>query len=114
VPHTCRFTTETAAAHVEVHPSGRFVYGSNRLSHNIAIFEVAPSGRLQPRGHETAGGLVKTPRDFTLDPSGRWMLVANQGSGAVIVFRINEDGSLKLQSSTAVQSKPTFVGLMPR
>ena len=106
-------TSETAAAHIEVHPNGRFVYASNRLSHSLAIFEVDPAGRLTPRGHETAGGLVKTPRDFTLDPSGKWMLVANQGTGTLLVFRIQDDGSLKLQGSTSVQSKPTFVGLMP-
>ncbi len=107
-------TTETAAAHVEVHPSGRFVYGSNRLSHSLSIYEVNAAGRLEPKGHETAGGLIKTPRDFTLDPAGKWLLVANQGSGEVLVFRINGDGSLALQGKTAVQTKPTFVGLMPR
>jgi 6-phosphogluconolactonase len=106
--------TETAAAHVEVHPGGRFVYGSNRQASSIAIFEVTPSGRLQPRGHETGGGRMKTPRDFTLDPAGRWMLVANQGSGEVLVFRVGADGSLALHGSAAVQSKPTFVGLTPR
>ena len=106
--------SENAAAHVEVHPSGRFVYGSNRLSHSIAIYEVASSGRLQARGHETAGGLVNRPRDFTLDPAGKWMLVANQGTAEVLVFRINDDGSLRLHGRTPVQPRPTYVGIMPR
>ena len=70
--------SENAAAHVEVHPGGRFVYGSNRLTNSIAIYEVGADGRLTPKGHDTAGGLFKKPRDFTLDPSGKWMLVANQ------------------------------------
>jgi 6-phosphogluconolactonase len=107
-------TSENAAAHVEVHPSGRFVYGSNRLSHSIAIYDVASSGRLKPRGHETAGGLVNRPRDFTLDPDGKWMLVANQGSAEVLVFRIKGDGSLGLHGRKPVQARPTYVGIMPR
>ena len=107
-------TTETAAAHVEVHPNGRFVYGSNRLTHSIAIHEVSESGRLVAKGHETAGGLMKTPRDFTLDPSGKWMLVANQGTAEVLVMRIADDGRLQLHGRTPVQTKPTFVGLIPR
>jgi 6-phosphogluconolactonase len=106
--------TETAAAHVEVHPNGRFVYGSNRLTHSIALHEVDAAGRLQPRGHETGGGQFKTPRDFTLDPSGKWMLVANQGTAEVLVMRIADDGRLQLVGRTPVQTKPTFVGVLPK
>jgi 6-phosphogluconolactonase len=106
--------SENAAAHVEVHPNGRFVYGSNRLSNSIAIYEVGESGRLTPKGHETAGGLFKKPRDFTLDPSGKWMLVANQDTAEVFVFKVNDDGTLTLLSKTPVQTKPTFVGMIPR
>ncbi len=107
-------TSENAAAHVEVHPGGRFVYGSNRLSNSIAIYEVGADGRLTPRGHETAGGQFKKPREFTLDPSGKWMLVANQDSAELFVMRVDDDGSLHLVSRTPVQTKPTFVGIIVR
>jgi 6-phosphogluconolactonase len=106
--------SENAAAHVEVHPGGRFVYGSNRLTNSIAIYEIDPAGRLAPRGHETAGGQFKKPRDFTLDPSGRWMLVANQDTAEVFVMRVNDDGTLQLLGRTPVQTKPTFVGIITR
>ena len=54
------------------------------------------------------------PRDFTLDPGGKWMLVANQGSNELLVMRIKDDGSLALHGRTPVQNRPTFVGLLPR
>jgi 6-phosphogluconolactonase len=106
--------SENAAAHVEVHPSGRFAYGSNRAGNSIAIYEVGADGRLTPRAHETAGGQFKKPRDFTLDPSGKWMLVANQDTAELFVMRIEDDGTLRLLGRTPVQTKPTFVGIIPR
>ena len=81
---------KNSTAHVLVHPSGRFVYGSNRGHDSIAIFTVAKStGRLSPLGHETGGGTIATPRDFGMDPAGRFLLVANQKApGSVSVFAI--------------------------
>ena len=81
---------ETSSAHVVVHPSGKFVYASNRTTNTIAMFSVdATSGRLTTIGHETGGGMVRTPRDFGMEPGGRFLLVANQGTNNVLVFRID-------------------------
>src|SRR5262249_46541579 len=75
-----------STAEVQVHPSGKFLYGSNRGHDSLAIFAIdAATGRLTPVGHQPTGG--KTPRNFGIDPSGRFVLAANQGSDAIVVFR---------------------------
>lgn len=76
-----------STAHVEVHPSGKFVYGSNRGHDSIAVFSADRRGRLTLVEHESTQG--KTPRNFGLDPSGRWLLAANQNSDSVVVFRVD-------------------------
>jgi 6-phosphogluconolactonase len=82
------FRGVNTTAEVQVHPSGKFVYGSNRGHDSIAIFAVdASTGRLSPVGHQPTGG--KKPRNFGIEPTGRYLLVANQDSGTVVVFRID-------------------------
>jgi 6-phosphogluconolactonase len=106
---------ERAAAHVVVHPSGRFVYGSNRTHDSIAIFAVdAATGRLRAIGHETGGGLIAQPRGFGVDPSGRWLLVANQRTDTLLVFRIDADtgGLTRIADPIAVPRAPQFVGAL--
>src|SRR5262249_55093580 len=74
-------------AEVQVHPSGKFVYTSNRGDDSIALFDVGSTGQLTFKSTRKTGGA--TPRHFSIDPSGRWLLVANQGSGSVTVFAID-------------------------
>jgi 6-phosphogluconolactonase len=88
------FSGNTSTAEVVVHPSGKFLYGSNRGHDSLAIFTInAATGKLTAAGHQPTGG--KTPRNFAIDPSGKWLLAENQGSGTIVVFRIDpETGSL--------------------
>jgi len=75
-------------AEVQVHPNGRFVYGSNRGQDTIAIFAAdAASGALTYVASESTQG--KTPRNFTIDPTGQYLLAANQDGGNVVAFRID-------------------------
>ncbi|HEV3163055.1 MAG TPA: lactonase family protein [Isosphaeraceae bacterium] len=75
-------------AEVQVHPSGKFLYGSNRGHDSIAIFAIdADSGQLRAVGYQSTEG--KTPRNFGIDPTGRFLLAANQGSNTIVVFRID-------------------------
>ncbi len=102
------FSGSNTTAEVAVHPSGRFVYGSNRGHDSIAIFSVdASTGALAPRGHVGTQG--KTPRHFAIDPAGRYLLVANQGSNSIVVFRIQEDGSLTPTGQTLEIDSPCCV-----
>lgn len=82
------------AADVRIHPNGRFLYATNRGHDSLAIYGVdAVTGQLQLLGHQPTLGLW--PRSFAIAPAGDLLLVANQNSNAVTVFRINpETGAL--------------------
>jgi len=87
------FSGENSAAEVQVHPSGRFLYGSNRGHNSIAIFAVdSETGKLRSLGYRSTQG--KTPRHFALDPSGHYLLAANQDSDTVVVFRVDPETGL--------------------
>jgi len=76
-----------STAEIEVHPSGKFVYGSNRGHDTLAVFAIdSKSGKLTPVEHVSTKG--KTPRSFGIDPTGRWLLAANQSSDNVVAFAI--------------------------
>ncbi|MEX0678643.1 MAG: lactonase family protein [Pirellulales bacterium] len=78
-----------STAEVQVHPSGRFVYGSNRGHDSITVFAVDPSrGTLRFAQNESTQG--KTPRGFGIDPSGRFLLAGNQDSDTITIFRIDD------------------------
>lgn len=82
------FEGRSHCADIHVHPTGKFVYGSNRGHDSIAVFSVdQTSGKLKATGHMATGGNV--PRNFAIDPSGSFLLAANQNSDNVVVFRIN-------------------------
>jgi len=82
------FTGESTCAEIQVHPSGKFVYGSNRGHNSIAIFNAdAKTGKLTLIEHQSTQG--KTPRHFIIDPTGQWLLAENQDSSTVVTFRID-------------------------
>ena len=82
------FKGESTAAEVEVHPSGKFLYASNRGLDTIAVFAVnSRKGTLTPQAQVPTLG--KTPRNFKIDPTGSYLFVANQDSDNVVQFRIN-------------------------
>ncbi len=77
-----------STAEVVAHPSGKFLFGSNRGHNTIVVYAVeAATGRLTLVGHHSTQG--KTPRHFAVDPTGAWLLAENQGSDTVVVFRID-------------------------
>jgi 6-phosphogluconolactonase len=107
------FKKTNAAAEVQVHPSGKFLYGSNRGNDSIAIFSIDPAtGLLTPTGYEPTGG--KTPRNFSIDPTGAYLLAANQDSGTVVVFKIDlETGGLTPTGHPVAISMPVCVAMIP-
>lgn len=108
------FKKDSYTAEVVAHPSGKFVYGSNRGHDSIAIFKVdAGTGKLTAAGHQ--GHLIKTPRNFAIEPSGQFLLAASQNSGKVIVFRIDqESGVLEPTGSVAEVPTPVCVRFLRR
>ena len=89
------------SADIHVSPDGRFLYASNRgTENNLAIFAIdGKKGTLTPAGYQPTGG--EQPRNFTIDPTGRYLLAANQRTGNVVVFR--RDTKTGLLQSTGVQ-----------
>jgi 6-phosphogluconolactonase len=82
------FSGHKEAAAVRVHPSGAWLFGSNRGDDSIVLFSIdASSGRMTRRGFVKTGGA--TPRDFVLDPTGTWLYAANQDSSAVVPFHFD-------------------------
>ena len=102
-----------STAEVVVHPSGKFLYGSNRGHHSIAIFAIDQStGKLTAVGHQGMG--IKTPRNFNVDPTGNYLLVANQDGDSVVVFRVDQaTGKLEPTGSTIEVPMPVCVKFLP-
>ena len=106
LPDNYTATAKDSCAEIAVHPSGKFVYGSNRGHDSIAVFAVdAKNGKLTLIQNESTQG--KTPRHFAIDPSGRWLLAENQNSDSVCVFAIDAaTGKLKPTGQTVAVGSP--------
>ncbi|MCU1277036.1 MAG: 6-phosphogluconolactonase [bacterium] len=103
-------TVANSGAEVQLHPSGNFVYVSNRGDDDLGVFAVGSDGKLTPTAHVKTGG--QTPRHFSIERGGRWLLVANQGSGDVRMFAIDlMTGALTPTGSSLTATMPTFVGV---
>ncbi len=82
------FSGRNDAAEIEIHPSGKFLYASNRGHDSIAVFVIKPkNGRLKLVSDVPTGG--KAPRHFAIDPSGKYLLAENQFSNNIVVFKID-------------------------
>lgn len=76
-----------STAEVVVHPNGKFLYGSNRGHDSVAIFSIGSDGRLTMVDVEPLG--VKIPRNFAIDPTGKYLFAEGQNSNQVKLFRID-------------------------
>jgi len=82
------FKGSSTCAEVFVHPSGRFLYGSNRGHDSITVFALDPvKGTPTPIEYVPTEG--KAPRGFGIDPTGSYLIAANQDSDSLVVFRID-------------------------
>jgi 6-phosphogluconolactonase len=99
-------TPAMSTAEVLLHPSGRFLYGSNRGHDSLVVYAVDPSsGQLTTVEHVPTGG--KTPRAFNIDPTGTFLIAGNQDSDQIVVFRIDPGtGKLTPTGHTASVGKP--------
>src|SRR6266496_2346678 len=107
------FSGKNDAAEIAMHPSGKFLYTSNRGDDSIAVFAVDQStGKLTFLERAPSGG--KTPRNFAIDPTGRRLLVANQESGNVIEFGIDQKtGKLTTAGEVAKGASPVCLVFVP-
>jgi 6-phosphogluconolactonase len=101
------------SAEVQVHPSGKFLYGSNRGHDSIAVFAIdAARGTLTPVEHVPTQG--KEPRNFGIDPTGAYLIAANQNSNNLVVFRIDaKTGRLTATGQVLEVHAPVCVKFVP-
>src|SRR6202051_1137794 len=107
------FTAHNDTAEIVVHPSGKFLYASNRGEDSIAEFTIdAANGTLMLTGNFPTQG--KTPRNFALDPTGKFLLAANQESNNIVVFRIDQStGALTGAGQDAQVPAPVDIVFVP-
>lgn len=105
------FEGESTCADIHIHPSGRYLYGSNRGHDSIAIFEIdAETGLLTALGHEFTRG--KTPRNFVLDAAGRNLYAANQDTHTIETFAIDPATGLLSHCQSAEAPSPVCLHII--
>lgn len=92
--HPADFTGNPGSADIHISADGRFLYASNRgKENNIAIFRIdGNSGKLTSIGYESTRG--EGPRNFSIDPTGNYLLVANQLTSTVEIFKRDRNSGL--------------------
>ena len=77
-----------SSADIHVSPDGEFLYATNRGDANtISIFKILKNGKLESKGQTSSLG--KGPRNFAIDPTGKFLLVAHQYTNDVVIFKID-------------------------
>lgn len=99
-------------ADIHIHPTGRFLYGSNRGHDSIAIYDLdSETGLLSNYRFVHSGG--EYPRGFIVEPTGAYALVANQNSSNIVVFAIDaESGDLKATGEVADVPTPVCIKIL--
>lgn len=103
---------EFSTAEVVAHPTGKFLYGSNRTHDTIAVFKIdQATGKLARIQNEPTRG--KTPRNFAVDPTGGYLFAENQDSGTVVEFKINpDDGTLHATGEVLEVGSPVCIKML--
>ncbi len=91
------FKGESDCADIHLGKNGQYLYGSNRGENTIVVFKVGTDGKLVLAGRTGCGG--DWPRNFVIDPSGKYILVGNQKSGNISLFKIDEKTGLPVATS---------------
>jgi 6-phosphogluconolactonase len=101
------FDGANSGAEIDVHPSGKYVYASNRGHNSVVLFRVDPDkGTLTYVEEQGTGG--NKPRHFGIEPSATHLAIANQDSDTVLACRIDA-GNGRLKPSGVFASVPTPV-----
>ncbi|MEP6951704.1 MAG: lactonase family protein [Ginsengibacter sp.] len=113
ITHPKEYTGVPGSAEIFTSQDGKFLYASNRGDENtITIFSINPStGKLKLAGYQPTLG--KTPRSFVIDPTGNYLLVANQDTDNIVIFKRNrQTGLLKETKEQIHVSKPVCLQMI--
>ncbi len=95
-----------------IHPSGRWLYVSNRGHNSISVYDILADGTL--RFSQNSPSTADMPREFSIDPSGTWLLVAGQKDGVLVPMRINAtDGTIIPAGRLQTNSIPVSLAFPP-
>ena len=95
-----------------MHPNARWLYVSNRGHNSITVFEVGPDGKL--RVVQNTPSPVDMPREFSIEPTGAWLVVGGQKDGAIASMKINcADGTLTPAGRVATDCIPVSFSFLP-
>lgn len=111
--HPDTATGEFGSADIHVSPDGKFLYASNRGNeNNIAIFSInKATGMLTLSGFQSTMGVK--PRNFMIDPSGKYLLVANQQTNNIVIFKRDmKTGLLKYTGEQIKIPEPVCLKMM--
>jgi 6-phosphogluconolactonase len=104
--------TGVTSAEVVLHPSGKWLYVSNRGHDTISVFVINPQGGIKLV--QSVPSPVKTPCSIAVDPTGHWMIAAGQGNNMISELGIDPaTGHLSLTDASAMVSSPVCVVFMP-
>jgi 6-phosphogluconolactonase len=96
------FNGTIEAADIHCSGDGKFLYASNREESNeIVIYSIAKNGKLKFAGRQSVLG--KAPRNFVIVPGGKYLLVANQNSDEIVVFRRNAKTGLLTDTGSRIE-----------
>ena len=102
------FKGPSATAQILLSPDEQHLYVSNRGHDSIAIFAVGEGGKLTAKGHVPSKG--RSPRNFAIDPTGRWMAIVNRGGDNLVVYKVDpETGALTDAKLETYVSSPACV-----
>jgi len=106
------FSGRNDAAEIEIHPSGKFLYASNRGHDSIVVFAIDPKqGTLTQVQDIPTGG--QEPRHFALDPTGKFLLAENQNTNAIVEFRVDQaTGKLTPTGETLSVTSPICISFL--
>jgi 6-phosphogluconolactonase len=105
------FDGENLTADIHVHPSGEWVYGSNRGHDSIAVFAVREDGTLRSRGTVSTAG--EWPRNFALDATGELLFAQNKNTDDVVSFRVDDEtGDLDATGSSVSIPRPVCLAVV--
>ncbi len=107
------FKGNSSTAEIQVHPSGKFLYGSNRGHDSIAVYAIdEKNGTLTFVEHQSTQG--KAPRHFTIDPTGRWLLAANMNTDNIVTYSIDQQtGRLTPTGQNIHNGTPVCITFLP-
>ena len=102
------FSGESYCADLKITPDGKFLYGTNRGHHSIAVYRIEDNGRLQLI--EIKPSLGDGPQNLLITPDGKWLLCANMPGNNVAVFRIDrESGKLSVHGDPVEITMPSCI-----